>query len=77
MYPPDHVSFGGLDGSRVATHLQDDLALQSQWYINGRHYSRTLVRPMLAGLAVHRLQDSNGRVPVPGCLDCVIACRQP
>ncbi len=22
--------------------LQDDLAVQQQWYINGKHYSRTL-----------------------------------
>lgn len=22
--------------------LQDDLAIQKQWYINGKHYSRTL-----------------------------------
>jgi hypothetical protein len=31
-----------IDSPPSVSLLQDDLAIQQQWYINGRHYSRTL-----------------------------------
>ncbi len=31
-----------LDEAEHRLFLQDDLAIQQQWFVNGKHYSRTL-----------------------------------